>query len=83
MNQAAATVLMISQTQQLGTALFLVAVSFFTVAVGILVIPWGFKNLLRMAGDQSLSIGGFYVRNLPYKGYKRFHYRKWNMQHMP
>jgi len=49
-----------------------------TVIVGFLVFK---KGIHALVNDQSLMIGGFYVRNTPYKGYNRFRSRKWNMEH--
>ena len=31
--------------------------------------------------DNSKKIGGFYLKNLPCKGYSRWHSEAWNMQH--
>ena len=33
--------------------------------------------------DRSFRIGGFYVRDVPFKGYNRFRSQQWNMEHMP
>jgi len=51
-----------------------------TIGVGYLVFTVGLKRLLF---DQSLEIGGYYLRQVPFKGYKRFHSKSWNMAHMP
>jgi len=56
---------------------FLVISTGIGVTVGYLVYKFGW----RLINDQSLMIGGFYVRNTPYKGYNRFRSKKWNMEH--
>lgn len=34
----------------------------------------------RIAKDKSLRIFGVYVRSVPYKGYKRFKSKEWNIK---
>jgi len=41
-----------------------------------------FKFGKRLIFDESLMIGGFYMRKLPYRGYHRFRSREWNMKHV-
>jgi len=48
-----------------------------TVIVAFFVLKKGLHAIIH---DQSLSIGGFYVRNTPYKGYNRFRSKSWNMK---
>jgi len=56
--------------------------------VGLLGLCFAISHLQKYItgnafGDESLRIGGFYLRKLPYKGYKRFHSQEWNLKHMP
>jgi len=50
------------------------------IAVALLVFRFGWFALLH---DQSLEIGGYYLRSTPFKGYNRFRSKKWNIEHMP
>lgn len=59
------------------TEALLVLVAIIGIGVGLLVFNFGISKLLY---DQSLMIGGIYVRKLPYKGYKRFRSKAWNMK---
>jgi len=79
MNGANAQALILNAIQDFGSSLLYIVGAFLVIAVGVLIfkIGWGWLH------DQSYSIGGFYLHNLPYKGYKRFRSRKWNMEHMP
>lgn len=79
MNVANAQALILNAIQDFGSSLLYIVGAFLVIALGVLIfkIGWGWLH------DQSYSIGGFYLHNLPYKGYKRFRSRKWNMEHMP
>jgi len=33
--------------------------------------------------DRSFRVFGFYVRDVPYRGYNRFRSQQWNLEHMP
>jgi len=83
MGTSSATQLVLGAAVDFGYAAVVVLGSVITLSLGFFIFRWGWKTLLRMAGDQSLSIGGYYLRNLPYKGYSRWHSKKWNMEHMP
>jgi len=50
--------------------------------IGFIIWAVGVAWTKGIFSDRSLKIGGFYVRDLPYKGYKRFRSEKWNMEHM-
>lgn len=52
-----------------------------TIAIGVayLLFTVGWNRLIN---DKSLMIGGFYLRNVPYKGYNRFRSKSWNMKKM-
>lgn len=55
--------------------IFIIISSVVGISLAYLVYKFGW----RLINDQSLMIGGFYLRNTPYKGYNRFRSRKWNM----
>jgi len=55
---------------------FLVISTGIGVSIGYLIYKFGW----RLINDKSLIIGGFYLRNTPYKGYNRFRSRKWNIK---
>jgi len=70
--------ILINGLSNFGLAMVSILGAVLVVAVGFLVfkIGWGWVS------DKSYSIGGYYLHNLPYRGYKRFRSRKWNMEHM-
>lgn len=80
MNSETITTMILSSVTSFGAAALVILGTLITVIVGFLVFRKGLWALLH---DQSLTIGGFYVRNVPYKGYNRFRSRSWNMAHMP
>lgn len=52
--------------------------------VALLGLGYGISKLaVYITGDQSVRFGDLYLASLPYKGYKRFHSKKWNMEHIP
>lgn len=77
MNHLQVTQLIIDTLQDWSFNAFLVISTGIAVSIGYLVYTYGW----RLINDKSLMIGGFYLRNTPYKGYNRFRSRKWNMEH--
>lgn len=71
--------LIVSSALDFGGVLVLILGSVIVIGLGALIfkIGWGWLH------DQSYSIGGYYLHNLPYKGYHRFRSRQWNAEHMP
>lgn len=61
-----------------GTALLAVLGVILGLGLGYLIFKFGWKRLTQ---DKSLMIGGFYLRNTPYKGYNRWRSKSWNMKH--
>jgi hypothetical protein len=61
-----------------GAGVLAVLTATIVLGVGYLVFRFGWDRVLH---DQSLTVGGFYLRKKPYKGYNRFRSRKWNMKH--
>jgi len=82
MNATSTALLIVNKMNEYGVAVIVILGSFLTVALSMLVFRLGFSYIHRLATDQSLTIGGIYVRNLPYPGYKRFRSKKWNLEHM-
>lgn len=72
--------LMLNAGIDLGKSLLIIFGSIIGILVGYLIFKYGWWKLFH---DQSLEIGGYYLRKTPYAGYKRFRSKKWNMEHMP
>jgi len=49
-----------------------------SIGVAYLIFTVGWHRLIN---DQSLMLGGYYLRKKPYANYNRFHSQKWNMTH--
>lgn len=62
---------------QYGLAVLGIITAIIVIAVAYLVFKFGWSRLIN---DQSLCIGGYYVRNKPYKNYNRFRSQSWNMR---
>jgi len=77
MTNTAVTNLILNTIADWSLNAFLVISTGIGVSIGYLVYKFGW----RLIKDQSLMIGGFYVRNTPYKGYNRFRSKQWNMKH--
>ena len=80
MTASAMTILIGSTLATFGVAVATIISAVIGVGVAYLVFTIGWKRLFF---DKSLMIGGYYVRNTPFKGYHRFRSRDWNMKHMP
>lgn len=61
-----------------GTAALAILGAVLVLGIGYLVFKFGWRKLIT---DKSLMIGGYYLRNTPYKGYNRLRSQKWNMEH--
>jgi len=70
--------LMLSAITQYGLAVLGIITAIIVIGVAYLVYRFGVSRLLH---DRSLMIGGYYLRNTPYKGYNRFKSQRWNMEH--
>jgi len=53
------------------------------IMVSLFVFNWGWGVLRRFMADESFSVGGYFLRKVPYAGYHRFRSKRWNMEHMP
>ncbi len=50
------------------------------IALAFMIAKYVVDFVKKATGDRSFSIGGFYVRDVPYAGYNRWHSRAWNMR---
>lgn len=82
MNTTQTSSLIYNAFSDFGYYVFVILSIFLTFAVAYFIFKTGFNFLQNVITDKSYKIGGFYVRNLPYKGYNRFRSEKWNMDHM-
>jgi len=76
MTNTAVTNLILNTIADWSLNAFLVISTGIGVSIGYLIYKFGW----RLINDQSLMIGGFYVRNTPYKGYNRFRSKQWNIK---
>jgi len=79
MNASNAQAVILNALQDFGSSLVFILGAFLVIALGVLIVRvgWGWLH------DKSYSIGGYYLHNLPYKGYKRWRSKQWNAEHMP
>lgn len=82
MNITQTTSLIYNAFGSFGAYCFIILGTFLTLCISYLIFKTGFNQLKNIFTDKSLKIGGYYLRNLPYKGYNRFRSEKWNMDHM-
>jgi len=78
MNNASIEILILSNLSIFAGSVLVIIGNVLTLGIGYLVFKFGWDRLIH---DQSLMIGGYYLRNTPYKGYNRFKSQKWNMEH--
>jgi len=78
MTVTAIQTLILSAITQYGLAVLGIITAIIVIGVAYLVYQFGVSRLLH---DRSLMIGGYYLRNTPYKGYNRFKSQKWNIEH--
>jgi len=76
-NQKTAINLILPALQTYGLAALGILGAIVVLMIGLLVFKYG-KRLLF---DQSITLGGYYLRRVPYKGYNRFRSQKWNSEH--
>lgn len=76
MNASLTQALIINGLTTFGLAVLAIIGAVLVLGIGYLV----FKKGWSLFYDKSLMIGGFYVRNTPYKGYNRWRSREWNMK---
>lgn len=79
MNASLASATLITQLGNFGFAMLGILSAVIIVGVGFFVFREGKRFLL----DESYSVGGYYLRKTPYRGYHRFRSQKWNSEHMP
>jgi len=59
-----------------GMVLLTIAGVVIAIGVGVLVFNYGW----RLIKDRSFTVGGYYLRDVPYKGYNRFRSKQWNLK---
>jgi len=70
--------LILSAITQYGLAVLGIISAIIVIALAYLVYQFGLSRVLH---DKSLMVGGYYLRNTPYKGYNRFRSQRWNNEH--
>ncbi len=76
MNNLDTQSLIIQAITDFGQAVLGIISAIIIIALAYLVYKVGWYRLIN---DKSLMIGGYYLRNKPYKNYNRFRSREWNM----
>lgn len=71
--------LIVNTATTFGVAVLAIIATTIGIGVAYLLFTVGWNRLIN---DKSLMIGGFYLRNVPYKGYNRFRSKSWNMKKM-
>jgi len=87
MDATSVKLLLISATLDFGEALLLIVGACLAIGVGMLIIRAGI-NLVWHADGTTNALGRHWSwwdqhTYSPYKGYKRWRSRKWNLEHMP
>jgi len=78
MNPTATQELITLAVGTLGASILVILATCLSIGVALLVFKFGWDKIFY---DKSFMIGGFYVRNVPYKGYNRWRSKSWNMKH--
>jgi len=66
--------------QVFSLAVFAIISAVIVIGVAYLIFRFGWRRVIT---DQSLMVGGYYLRKTPVAGYNRFRSQKWNMQNRP
>jgi len=74
--------LIVNAIASFGTSMIIILGAVLVIGVEYLVFKTGWKRIKEIASDRSIKVGGYYLRNVPFKGYHRFRSEKWNMEHM-
>jgi len=82
MTAASTTALITDAATEFGGAMLTILGAVLVIGVGYLVFRKGWKRIKEIASDRSIKVGGYYLRNVPFKGYHRFRSEKWNLEHM-
>jgi len=59
---------------------FVIISSVIVIATAYLLFRFGWRTVIT---DQSLMLGGYYLRKTPIKGYNRFRSQAWNYKNQP
>jgi len=79
MNSIQTLDLILFKVGEYGTAILTIITAVISIGLAYLVFRTGW----RMMKDQSFQMGGYYLRQTPYKGYNRWRSKAWNSTHMP
>lgn len=87
MNATNALNLILVATRDFGGSLLLILLAIMGIIVGVLIVKVGL-NLVWHADGTTNWLGSHWswydqMTYSPYKGYKRWRSRKWNLEHMP
>lgn len=63
-----------------GACVLAILTAVIAVALAYLVFMFGWSQVIN---DQSLMLGGYYLRKTPVAGYNRWRSQKWNMENRP
>jgi len=77
MTPASTTAIILGSVTNYGIALLAILTAVIGIGLAYLVFRFGIKRLFY---DQSLEIGGYYLRKTPYAGYNRFRSKEWNIK---
>lgn len=81
-NMSHTSILNLIQSTLITFSLSVLAILTVVIGIGVayLIFRFGWKRVIT---DQSLMLGGYYLRKVPIQGYNRFRSQSWNMQHRP
>jgi len=79
MNSTAIQTLILDSGLVYGLAVLAILGGVVTLALGYLVYKYG----KRAFWDNSIILGGYYLRSTPIQGYNRWRSQKWNMTNRP
>lgn len=77
MNNVSVQNLLLNSLEDFSSSVLVIIGSVLIMGIGYLVFKFGYEKIIK---DQSLMIGGFYLRKVPYKGYNRWRTRNWNLK---
>jgi len=79
MDSSSITALIIDQLAIFGLSVLAILGAIASIALAYLVYKYG----KRVMFDNSIILGGYYLRNTPVQGYNRWRSQSWNFKHKP
>jgi len=76
MNAHSIQTIIVNGISEFSNEMIIIASAVIVVIVAFVVLKLG----LRALQDESFSLGGFYFRKTPYRGYNRWRSKSWNMK---